>query len=226
MQRAPVLTSVFVLVLTLAALPAAAISGDYLEARTSDVYTGPCFANSEVNLAGKEAILAWRVSEGTWDGVDLSDLSVVAIISAEATLGDPYGAPEAPARSVLVVDERASREQREALVSFARDMTRSGDRELLGTVESVEAAPIELSVGERDGAARLEAGRVARLATRGLTHEDHLCGNEVVYYDPLTATDEATPAVTLEHRYSGDALGRTWSSPRKRSAFVGSFAVR
>ena len=26
------------------------ISGDYLEVRTGDVYTGPCFANAEVNL--------------------------------------------------------------------------------------------------------------------------------------------------------------------------------
>src|SRR6185295_18406939 len=39
---------------------APSISGDYLEARTSDIYTGSCFANSEVNLAGKEAVFAWR----------------------------------------------------------------------------------------------------------------------------------------------------------------------
>jgi hypothetical protein len=224
MQRAPVLVPALALVLAaVVALPAAAITGDYLEARTSDVYTGPCFANSEVNLAGKEAILAWRVSEGAWDGVDLSDLAVVAVVRADATLGDPYGDPEAPARSVVVVDERASREQRQALVSFARSMASSGGRDLLGAVAAVEAAPIELAVADRNGAARLKAGEVAELATRGLTHEDHLCGNETVYYDPLAATTRATPAVTLEHRYSGDALGKTWSSPNKRSAFVGSF---
>ena len=62
-------TMALALILTLIALPAAAISGDYLEARTSDVYTGPCFANGEVNLAGREAVVAWRVREGSWQGV-------------------------------------------------------------------------------------------------------------------------------------------------------------
>ena len=41
------------------------IVGDYIEARTSDVYVGPCFANSEMNLTGQEAVLAWRVREDT-----------------------------------------------------------------------------------------------------------------------------------------------------------------
>ena len=36
----------------------AAIKGDYIEARSADVYTGPCFANGEVGLVGNEAILA------------------------------------------------------------------------------------------------------------------------------------------------------------------------
>ena len=209
--------------LTAAALPAAAVAvtGEYLEARTSDVYTGPCFANSEVNLTGKEAILAWRVTDGAWQDVELDGLAVVAVVSAGATLGDPHAEP-APVRSVLLVDERGTERQREALAGLAREM--GGD--LLAGVESVEPAPIELEVTDRAGAARLEAGEVASLATRGLTHADHLCGNEIVYYDPLAPTSQAVPAVTLEHRYAGDGLGKTWSSPGKRSAFVGTFAVR
>jgi hypothetical protein len=47
---------------------AAEISGEYLEARTCDVYTGPCFANGEVGIAGKEAVMAWKVDEGKWAG--------------------------------------------------------------------------------------------------------------------------------------------------------------
>lgn len=206
-----------------AAAPASAVAvtGDYLEARTSDVYTGPCYANAEVNLAGKEAILAWRVTDGAWQDVELDGLAVVAVVSAGATLGDPHAQP-APVRSLLLVDERATERQSDALVSLARQM--GGD--LLAGVESVEPAPIEMEVTDRAGAARLEAGEVARLATRGLTHADHLCGNETVYYDPLVPAGQAVPAVTLEHRYAGDALGKTWSSPGKRSAFVGTFAVR
>ena len=40
------------------------ISGDYLEVRTGDVYTGPCFANAEVGLSGRNAIMAWSIEEG------------------------------------------------------------------------------------------------------------------------------------------------------------------
>jgi hypothetical protein len=90
----------------------------------------------------------------------------------------------------------------------------------------VEGAPIRLSVDDASGlsgGASLEAGDVVELRTRGLNHGDHLCGNEEVYYPPLTATSEAVPAVTLVHAYRGGELGKTWSSPGKRSAFVGRF---
>jgi hypothetical protein len=210
-----------VALLVAAATPAAAVTGQYLEARTSDVYTGPCFANSEVGLVGKDAILAWRVTEGEWRGVDLSDLSVVAVVNADATLGDPFARSLSP-EAVLLVDERADPAQRRALAALAREM----GGELLADVVSVQPVPIAFQVETRPGYARLRAGEVARLATRGLDHGDHVCGNETVYYDPLAPTTQATPAVTLEHRYTGDAFGKTWSSPGKRSAFVGTFSRR
>lgn len=228
----------------------ARISGDYLEARTSDVYTGPCFANSEVNLAGQEAVLAWRIREGGWDGVPLAGLSLVAVVRASATLGDPHADP-LPARSVLIVDERADPAERDALVGFARAMA----GELLSGVVAVERAPIELSfappasaaqagvagaaakghehhghfghpqgVPGLSGGATLRAGDTVELATRGLGPQDHLCGNEEVYYPPLVETAAAVPAVTLAHAWRGEGLGKTWSSPGKRSAFVGRFA--
>jgi hypothetical protein len=220
--------------------PAAAapgIAGDYLEARTADVYTGPCFANSEVNLVGKEAILAWHVRVGAWQGVPLAGLSVVAALRADDTLGDPFARPLA-AHALMVVDERATAEQRAALVSLAHAL----GGPLLADVVAVESAPIELRVETRtavagahpmthpgadsdlSGAASLQAGGAITLTTRGLNETDHLCGNEEVYYPPLTAALAAVPAVTLVHDFSGAGLGKTWSSPHKRSAFVGHFA--
>jgi len=77
-----------------AAIPSkAAIKGDYLEVRSADVYTGPCFANGEVGLVGDQAILAWKVTEGSWNGVTLNGLGVVAVAKASATLGDPFHNP-------------------------------------------------------------------------------------------------------------------------------------
>src|SRR3989441_1812577 len=92
---------------TSAASARAALKGDYIEVRSADVYTGPCFANSEVGLVGNEAILAWRVKEGSWKGINLNGLSVVAVLKAQATLGDPYSNPY-PAKSILLVDDKAT----------------------------------------------------------------------------------------------------------------------
>src|SRR5438270_4017629 len=90
------------------------IRGDYIETRSADVYTGQCFANGEVNLVGNEAIMAWHVQSGNWNGVSLDGLTVAAAIRASATLGDPYADPD-PIQSVLIVDDQASVQQRDAL---------------------------------------------------------------------------------------------------------------
>src|SRR5436305_12293310 len=117
------------------------IRGDYLETRSADVYTGQCFANGEVNLVGNEAILAWHVQSGTWDGVPLQGLTVAAAVRAKSTLGDPYENPY-PAKSVLLVDEQATEQQRAALVKFAQHM----GGEMLKNVEQVFPVPMELVV--------------------------------------------------------------------------------
>ena len=84
------------------------ISGDYLETRSADVYTGQCFANGEVGLTGDAAILAWHIRSGSWNGVDLNDLNVVAAVKANATLGDPYADPY-PAKAVLILMSKRNR---------------------------------------------------------------------------------------------------------------------
>src|SRR5207302_8594299 len=93
------------------------INGEYLETRSADIYTCQCFANAEVNLVGNEAILAWHVQGGSWDGVPLQGLTVAAAVRANGTLGDPYEDPY-PAKAVLLVDDQASPQQSAALVNF------------------------------------------------------------------------------------------------------------
>jgi len=205
-------------------LPAAVfgqqIRGDYLETRSADVYTGQCFANGEVNLVGNQAILAWHVQSGAWDGVALDGLTVAAAVRARATLGDPYADPY-PAQSVLIVDDQATPQQRTALVSFAQQMA----GELLSHVDRVVASPMELVVNrEAHGVASLRAGRFASVQTRSINSKDHLCGNEVTFYPPLTELAHSMPAVAVTDSYSGPGLGVEWESHGKRSAFVGTFS--
>ena len=57
--------TVALIVMAVWAIPSsAAVQGSYVEVRTADVYTGPCFANSEVGVAGRRAILAWDIKQG------------------------------------------------------------------------------------------------------------------------------------------------------------------
>src|SRR5438128_980736 len=112
-------TMLAVLILLAAMVPAQAanITGQYVEARTCDVWTGPCFANADFNLGGKHAVLTWRIGKGSVDHVNLDGLSVVAVVSAKNTLGLEQNGP---AKSVLIIDGRANSVQKEALVAFAK----------------------------------------------------------------------------------------------------------
>lgn len=216
--------SLVLLAILLAAAPVATagsgeIHGDYVEARTSDVYTGPCFANGEVNLTGREAVMAWRVREGSWQGVDLSGLSVVAVVKAAATLGDPYATPY-PARAVVILDESADPAQRTALAHLVR--SRGG--KLLEDVVGTHVAKID-AFFDGPGQARLNVAGLVDVQTRALCHDDHICGNEFVYYPPLSPVADAVPAYTLAHRFEGNEFKSTWSSPLKRSAFVATFSA-
>jgi len=198
----------------------AGIRGQYLETRSADVYVGQCFANGEVNLAGTEAIVAWHIAEGKWDGVSLAGLSVVGAIKANATLGDPYAKPY-PAKSVLFVDRNATSQQRQALINFAQEM----GGELLRHVVHVVDTPIDMEVlGEHSGRARLQAGEFVTVETRAIGDKDHLCGNEDTFYPPLTPTTHAMAAVAMTDQYRGNDLNISWELHNKRSAFVGTFA--
>lgn len=198
------------------------IRGDYVETRSADVWTGPCYANAEMGLSGDQAIVAWHVARGEWEGVRLDGLTVVGVVKARATLGDPTTTPY-PAKAVVLVDDRARPEQRAALVRFAQAMAGP----LLNDIVRIETAPIAFFVdheGGHYGKVMLRAGSRVMIETRMLSDKDHLCGNEEIYYPPLTPMSHAMPAVATVDRYQGPDLGVIWLRHEKRSAFVGSFA--
>jgi hypothetical protein len=216
-----VISITFTALLTAPAL-AQQISGEYIESRNADVWTGHCFAMSEVNLMGDQAIVGWRVSKGEWQGVNLEGLSVVGVAKASGTLGSQYSNPF-PAKAVLIVDEKATPEQREALKAFAQEM----GGELLKNVVRTEAAPISLAIefrGEHPSGGKLKAGELASIIARSLTPKDTICGHEQTYYPPLTPTKHTMPVAASLDQFNGDGLGVKWTLREKRSAFVGHFA--
>jgi len=146
------------------------VSGNYVEARTADVYTGPCFANSEVGLIGDLAVLGWKIDKGSWDGVSLNGLSIVGVVRAKSTLGDYYVTSN-PAKAVMIVDSKATPEQALALRSFAKHQ----GGELLSDVVRVDYAPVDLAFENNDlhtMAATLKAGTLAKIETRALAEGD------------------------------------------------------
>jgi len=201
--------------------PQMKLSGDYVEIRSCDVYTGPCFANAEMHLGGREAIMAWSIRSGALDGVKLDGLKVVAVVEADGTLGDVHNFPQA-AHSVLIVDQAADAAQRNALVHFAK--SKAGD--VLGETVNVQTAPMSVEFPDTcsdRGCSVVHAGDLVNIQTRCLGGKDHVCGNEELYYPPLTTVNEARPAFTLAGAFSGQGLGTTFNEANRRSAYLATF---
>jgi len=219
-MRTALLAAILLFMATLN-LSAQQIRGEYLESRSTDVYVAQCFANGETGLTGNQALLAWHVQEGEWNGVKLDGLTVAAAVRAHATLGDPYGNPY-PAQAVLMVDDAANPAQREALISLAQHQ----GGKLLENVVRVEVVPVILDMPSdtHDGHAVLRAGHRATIVTRPLNHHDHICGNETNFYPPLTNVENATSAVALTDEFQGDGLDSRWSSHGRRSAYLATFS--
>ncbi len=198
----------------------AAVKGVYLETRTCQVYTGPCFANGESGLAGKDAILAWGVEKGEFEGVDLSGLNVVVVVRTSNTLGFQRADDSKEVESIILVDDRANPRQREALIHFARQQSGKIGR----NVVRVAVAPIDVSLELSDLTGKVTAGKDVTLVTRKAKPGDCICSNESAYYPPLANLDNFVPGVTVEGRFSGRGLGSRWSTPGDRSAYMGLFS--
>jgi hypothetical protein len=213
--------SVLLALLSSTAGPADEIRGQYLEARTCDVYAGSCFANADTGLTGKNAVLAWKIESGVVGGIRLDGLGVVAVVSARETLGLKQSAP---GRAIIIVDDRATSGQQDALVAFVKSQTGG----LVGEVVAVRGAKIDLLVCkcDGDGCATLRAGD-ARITTRCIdVNHDKACGNETTLYTPLSRGVSAKAAMATEHSFTGKGLNETWNDRDRRGAFVGTFATR
>lgn len=200
---------------------ASGVSGRYVEARTCDVWTGPCFANAEMNMVGRHAVVGWRVDKGTLDGAKLDGLNVVAVIEATDTLGLKQ---TGPAKALLIVDKRANKTQRQALIKLARKQ----GGELVRNVIAVQTAPVDLDICpcSKNGCAILKAGK-AEIETRCIDEKhDTVCGNERAYYPPLVRGVKARAAFAQKHSYTGKGLKEIWTDNGCRGAYLGSFTQK
>uniref|UniRef100_A0A7C2NY60 DUF1326 domain-containing protein n=1 Tax=Schlesneria paludicola TaxID=360056 RepID=A0A7C2NY60_9PLAN len=220
-MRSLVWSAVSVCLLGSATVSAGQISGEYLEARTCDVYTGPCFANAEMDLAGKEALMAWKVEEGGWNNVSLAGLSVAVVANSEKTMGDTgvFRMKAGRIKAVILVDERANPAQQAALVEFVKATA----KEYTQNIVKVQPVAMTLENDHLAGKGVFAAGDVAKIETRGLQKGDCVCTNEMVFYQPLTKVADFSPAYSKTLSYTGDGLDNTWTTHNQRSAFLATF---
>lgn len=204
----------------MASMQAAEIRGFYMESRTCQVYTGPCFANAEVQLTGKDAIMAWGVEEGQFQGVDLKGLNVVLVLRASDTLGFGGIQDAKTLKSVLLVDDRANAVQRDALVEFARKQAGKAG----AAIARIESTKIDMSLDVSSLSGKVTAGKAVKLSTRKARPTDCICTNEVAYYPPLATLQNFAAGVAIDAEFRGGGLGNRWSMPNSRSAYMGIFA--
>ena len=216
MKRA-VLTAAFML----AAAPAFAgnsVVGDYVEARTAEVFAGGCIMSSQAETMGREAVLAWHVRDGDYDGEQLAGLSVVAAVAGDRNLGIREIGGEAPAavRGIVFVDQKATPAQRRALVRMAQMLSRG----LITDIVDVKAVPVAFN--ETATTIDVTAGE-AKLAVQRHHHHTAGCG-AMKWFTPFSVVESPALGTTLAHQFTGRGLDTRWSAPNRKSAFFGAFS--
>lgn len=192
-------------------------SGTYLEARTAEVFTGGCIMNAEAGTSGRQAVLAWKVDKGTFNGVSIDNLTVVAAINGDQNLGiREIGGGKATTKSAVYVDQRATQVQQIALVAMASELSHG----LVGTV--VKVTPSAIQFADSEDAINVTAGGEAVLQVAKKIDHDVSCGG-MQWFQPLSSMSSSTLGTAEQHSFMGTSLGTKWSDPHKKSAFFGSF---
>ena len=190
------------------------LRGDYVEVRTASVFAGACHYNGEVVTTGRDAMMAWNVTSGKWQGVDLTGVRAMAIVTADANLSDD----KAPRSSELIIDAQASDAQSKAMIAALKAKYATA----LGNVVTVRSAPISF---ERNGRSYMVKADDATIDVEAMPND--LCCKmpNLVWYSPLVGLENRKVGYTVRAGYSGKAISTPWSRSGENSAFYGSFSL-
>ena len=190
------------------------LRGDYVEARTASVFAGACHYNGELTTAGREAVLAWNVAAGAYEGVNLAGVRAVAAVSADANLSDARAAR----RAELIVDESATEAQAAAFArAFGRRYAAS-----LGEIVSVRRAPVSFRHEGKSYAVR--AAGLAALDVEAMPDDACCRMPQLVWYAPLVTLEHRRVGHTRKAIYAGGRAGDAWQRTGENGAFYGSFS--
>ena len=195
------------------------VSGQYLEDRSNRVYGCPCEWSSEFMSNGREAVLAWNIQSGSYDGQDLAGLRLAAVLVGRFTLSDP----STLRRSTLYADARAGELQRRAGIAWLQ--SRFGD--LLGIVLAVREVPIDFAL--RAQSAELRVGDFLQVRLRQADYQQDTQPWGSLLYEPFVKLALATLATSIRTEYAGSELAIGWKRGDTLpaiSGYYGTFATR
>jgi hypothetical protein len=204
---------------TLSAGDKGRITGEYVEARTAEVFAGGCIMNSEAETLGRQAVMAWRITSGAFDGVTLDGLTVAAAVAGDRNLGMREMGGEQPTavKAIIIVDPRATVAQRDALVRLVRELSNG----LITHVVRVDVAPVKFATSQKYVEVSAPENSILLTVNKEMKH-DPSCG-AMQWFTPFTKLADAALGVAEEHAFEGQGLDTQWSAPNKRSAFFGTF---
>jgi len=188
--------------------------GDYVEVRTASVFAGACHYNGEVVTTGRDAMMAWNVTNGQWQGVDLSGVRALAIVSADVNLAEDNAART----SEIIIDSSASRAQSVAMLNALKEKYAAA----LGTVAAVSSAPIRF---DRNGRNYNVVTNEAAINVEAMPND--LCCKmpNLVWYTPFVGLENRKVGYTSKALYNGKVVGEPWSRSGENSSFYGTFSL-
>lgn len=177
----------------------------------------PCWIGDDPDGGKCDAFIAYHVDRGQIRGVDVSDLSLVLLnqIPGNVLAGNW--------RVVLYVDDRATPEQREALLdAFGGKLggAPADLAQLLGEIVAVHPVPIEHKVVGGKGSIRVGTAIYSEMAPYA-----DLTGRPTSLHDSVFSTIPGSPAYVAKaatHQVNAPEHGMVWEFSN-RNAVQGSF---
>jgi hypothetical protein len=193
--------------------PSTRIVGDYVEARTASVFAGACHYNGELVTTGSDAILAWKITAGDWQGTELSGLTAMVAVSSEANLHDET----ANRRSEIIVNASATPAQADALAGM---IEKQCGREL-GKVVSIRRGTV---LFDHTGSTySVKSASFAEMTVQALPNDECCKQPSLVWYSPLVQLDHRKVGYTVSSSYSAGVVGDPWQRSDENTAFYGAF---
>ena len=183
----------------------------------------PCTFGQAPTEGDCQGVMAYRIREGSYGGVDLSGLNLVAVVRFEGNAWEP----DVRADMGVILDERADDRQREALQAIfggqAGGWPKMFADNVLGTMLGLEFAPIDLEIDDDLSSWRLRVPGKAEASTQLLTGPTSRPGDRVAVLNPPgseVGPGQGAATWGVASTDKGSAFGMSWERSGRSSKHI------